>query len=86
MAYNALNKMKWTGRLGGCIVVVLHRGGEGGRKEIEGRRITEVKKTYFSYKDGRETTIPMHRVLEIREGGETVWSRSSRVVSPCEKR
>lgn len=76
MVYNVLNRMKWTGKLGGCEVVILHRGAPRDRKVIAGTSITEVKKSYFSYSNERETTIPMHRILEVRHQGKVIWSRS----------
>jgi uncharacterized protein (UPF0248 family) len=75
MAYNTLNKLKWTGKLEQCVVVVLHRGAEHDRKLVSGKDITEVKRSYFTYRNGKETTIPMHRVIEIR-CGEVAWKRN----------
>ncbi len=81
MAFDTLNRLKWTGKLPACDVVILHRGAPADRKVINGRRITQVKKSFFYYKDkegGDERFIPMHRVMEIRAGGETIWKRSTR--------
>lgn len=77
MVYNVLNRLKWTGKLKDCEVVILHRGAEGDRKTIKGRNIGEVKKGHFLYGDGKETHIPYHRVLEVRAGGKVVWKRRS---------
>ncbi len=75
MAFNTLNRIKWTGTLDRCEVVILHRGVEGDRKIIQGSDITELKRSYFCYKKwgGRETCIPLHRVLEIRIEGKAIW-------------
>jgi uncharacterized protein (UPF0248 family) len=77
-AFDVLNRLKWTGKLVGCEVVVVHRGASGGAKAIDASSITELKKTYFTYDDaGRERFIPFHRVREIRAGGKCVWRRPS---------
>jgi len=81
MAYRVLGKLKWTGKLEHCTIVILHRGAPGNLKAISGASVTEVRRTYFSYAsaDGagkpHETTIPMHRVMEISVNGQVVWRR-----------
>jgi uncharacterized protein (UPF0248 family) len=76
MVFQALNKLKWTGKLDRCEVIILHRGAPGDRKTIQGSRITELKKSYFSYDSGREeVTIPLHRIREIRVDGKVVWKK-----------
>jgi uncharacterized protein (UPF0248 family) len=81
MAFGTLNRLKWTGRLSSCSVVILHRGAPGDRKVINGGDITELKKSCFTYSSsGRECTIPLHRVLEIRADGDTLWRRRTKEV------
>lgn len=84
MAFQVLNRLKWTGRLGESRVVILHRGAPGDRKSIPGSCIVEVKKGYFLYRadspggqprEGRETFIPNHRIREIWMGSSLVWKR-----------
>ncbi len=76
MVFGTLNRLKWNGRLSSCTVVILHRGAPGDRKTIAGGEITELKKSYFTYSSsGRECTIPLHRVIEIKAGGEIIWKR-----------
>jgi len=75
MAYNTLNRLKWTERLPLCPVVIRHRGAPGDRKVVQGSDITEVRKGCFSYVAGTETTILMHRILEVRVGPEVTWKR-----------
>ena len=77
MVYKLLGKLKAQGELQGCEVVILHRGAPRDRKSVPGGRITEVKKSYFSYRNevGEETTIPYHRVLEVRVGRKAVWEK-----------
>ena len=78
MVFQTLNKLKWTGRLEGCEIVILHRGAPDDKKVIKGSQLTEVKRGYFSFEaGGRETTIPNHRVLEIRLEGKPVWKRTN---------
>ena len=76
MVYQTLNKLKWTGKLDRCEIVILHRGAPDNKRIITGDRITEVRKTYFSYDNGKEeVTIPFHRVLEITVDERNVWKR-----------
>ncbi len=81
MVYNTLNKLKWTGKLQDCRLVILHRGAPGDEKPILGKQITEVKKSHFLYREeGRkeETYIPMHRVLRVILGKKILWERKKR--------
>jgi uncharacterized protein (UPF0248 family) len=79
MVFKTLNRLKWKGGLQAARVVILHRGAPGDRKVIPGSRITQVKKSHFYYKDGgRESFMPLHRILEIRLDGETIWKRSTK--------
>ena len=77
MVFQTLNKLKWTGKLDKAEIVILHRGVPNDRKTIPGSSITEVKKGYFSFEaGGRETTIPNHRIREIRLDDKTIWKRN----------
>ena len=79
MAYQTLNRLKWTGKLEGSEIVIRHRGAPQEMKVIPGSKVTQVKKSHFYYQDGgRESFIPMHRVLKIRKNGEDIWKRSFR--------
>ncbi len=75
MVYNTLNRLKWTGKLRDCRIIILHRGAPGDRKVIEGGQVTEVKRSYFMYENDKEVFIPLHRVLEIKLEGKTLWKR-----------
>jgi len=75
MVYRVLSKLKWVGGLEDCEIVILHRGAPGNRKTIPGKDVTEVKKSYFYYKNKKETCIPLHRVLEVRLKGKVIWKR-----------
>lgn len=78
MVYSTLNRLKWTGKLRDCEIIILHRGAPEDKKIIQGEKVTEVKKSYFLYKNEREVFIPLHRVLEIRLKGETLWKRKQK--------
>lgn len=80
LARDLLNKLKWTGKLKGCEIVILHRGTPSNKRVINSEQITEIKKSNFMYKDkkGFEIFIPMHRVLEIRMRGKVVWKRNKK--------
>jgi uncharacterized protein (UPF0248 family) len=75
MVFQTLNRLKWVGGLRDCEIVILHRGAPGNRKTIPGSHLTEIKKSYFCYRNGRETRIPLHRILEVRLEGEAIWKR-----------
>ena len=76
MVFETLNKLKWTGGLANCEIVFIHRGAKEGRKTIPGRKITDIKRSHFYYRDDdRETFIPNHRVLEIRMEGKVIWRK-----------
>ncbi len=78
MAYDNLNRLKWTGKLDKGEIVIRHRGAPQETKVIPGSKVTQVKKSHFYYKEGgSEGFIPLHRVLEIRLRGETIWKRST---------
>jgi uncharacterized protein (UPF0248 family) len=79
MAFQTINRLKWEGKLSLCRVKILHRGAPGDEKEIEGRNIREVKKSYFTYESGgRETFIPLHRIRTIECAVETVWKKKTK--------
>lgn len=76
MVFQTLNKLKWTGKITMCEIVILHRGAPSDRKIISGDKLTEIKRSYFSYdSDKEEVTIPLHRVLEILVDGKVIWKR-----------
>lgn len=83
-AREAINKLKWTGGLSGCIVLVRHRGAPGDVKELRGELIKEVGKDYLVYVEGdAEACIPYHRVLEVRNSkGRVVFRRVGTWGSP----
>ena len=79
MAYDTLNRLKWTGKLGKAEIEIRHRGAPHERKVISGSKVTHVKKSHFYYIDGsRESFIPMHRVLRVIIDGKIIWKRNTR--------
>ena len=76
MAFEAINRLKWTGRLAGAEITFVHRGAENDMKTIPGAKISYLKRSHFCYEDGdRETHIPNHRILEVRLGGNVLWKK-----------
>jgi uncharacterized protein (UPF0248 family) len=78
MVFQVLNKLKWKGGLESCEIIILHRGAPCNRKTIHGSQVTEIRRSYFSYKNGRETTIPLHRIQEVRLEEKVLWKRKQR--------
>ncbi|GEM_PF-1331093 len=58
-----------------CVVVVLDRALPSGMREIP----LALVKVFGDYLVIGEVLIPMHRVVEIRKGGKTVWRRRGSV-------
>ena len=78
MAFEVLNRLKWKGGLERCEIVILHHGAPGDRKAIHGPQVSGLDRHYFWYKNGRETTIPLHRIREIRLDEKLIWERKER--------
>ena len=72
--------MLWKGELEKAEIVILHRGAPQNKKIIFGRDVTSIKRSYFVYRglQGDETTIPLHRVLEVRLKGKSLWKRKEK--------
>ena len=71
-AFDILNKLKWTNQLDRAEIVILHRGAPDDRKTISGKEIIELGRDRFLTQD---SCIPLHRVLEVRLEGKTLWRR-----------
>ena len=56
-------------------VLVIHRGAPGDRRAIGRGEIARVTGHALVLGDGTE--LPLHRVIEVREGGDVVWPRPS---------
>lgn len=78
MAYEELNKLKWTGKLANARIIIRHRGAPNDEKLVLGKDIIEVHKAYFlctDSKTGEETHIPMHRILKIESEDRLLWEK-----------
>ncbi len=79
MVYRILGKMFWQGEMPLARIIILHRGAPGDRKSLEGSSVTEVRKGWLVYQGpGEETSIPLHRVLEVWKDGELIWQRAGK--------
>ena len=78
MLQDILGKLNWSGELKECEIVIRHRGAPNDELAVPGSKITEVKRSYFSYiSEEGEVTIPMHRILEVRKKREVLWKKQS---------
>ena len=76
MAFETLNRLKWTGALAKAEITFVHRGAPGDVKTVSAAKVTELKRSHFYYKDnGRETHIPNHRIVEVRMEGKVLWQK-----------
>ncbi len=81
---NILNKLRWDSRENAenYLITYRHRGAPGDMKQILASQIMKLGKSYFTLSEASdETTIPFHRILEIRNlnDGTVIWrKRNSR--------
>jgi uncharacterized protein (UPF0248 family) len=80
MVYRVLGRLLWNEEINDAEIIIIHRGGLKNKKIICGRDVTSIKKSYLVYRDsrGEETTIPLHRVLEVRLKGKPLWKRKEK--------
>ncbi|MFB6469855.1 MAG: DUF504 domain-containing protein [Vulcanisaeta sp. AZ3] len=74
-----LNKLKWTNQLDNHMLIYVSRGSPNNEEVIDLSRLTAISRDGFTYvgKDGRETYIPYHRVVEIRrKDGVVIFRRN----------
>jgi uncharacterized protein (UPF0248 family) len=71
---DVLNKLKWTDQLSNHVLVYVSRGSPNNEETIDLSRIITIGRDGFTFinNDGRETYIPYHRVVEIRNKDGTV--------------
>lgn len=78
MVFEALNRLRWKdGKnmgLPGVEIIILHRGAPNDRKTIRGEDVKEIRRSCFVY-GSMDTTIPLHRIREVRKDGRAVWKR-----------
>jgi len=66
------------------VVTFIHRGAEADRKTVPCRSVVKVGRSWFLYlDDDRETLIPYHRILEVKNQvtGEVLWRKRMRTPS-----
>lgn len=74
-----LNKLKWTNQLNNYVLIYISRGAPGNEEVLDLSRIVSISRDGFMFvsKDGKETYIPYHRVIEIRDkDGNTIFKRN----------
>ncbi len=79
-----LNRIRWAPQSGNSVyqITYIHRGAVGDKRTILFSDIHEIHASWFLYEssDSGETTIPLHRVTEVRnqESGEVIWKKRER--------
>jgi len=73
---DVLNRLKWQkeSSLEDAEIVILHRGAPDDRRIISGKEIETIGHLFFETK---ETSIPYHRILEIRCGKEKLFEKKN---------
>ncbi|HKM51510.1 MAG TPA: RNA repair domain-containing protein [Candidatus Bathyarchaeia archaeon] len=77
---NILNRLRWDSRENpeNYLITYRHRGAPGDIKQILASQILKLGKSYFTLSEcSDETTIPFHRILEIRNlnDGSVIWRK-----------
>ncbi|WP_455368459.1 RNA repair domain-containing protein [[Eubacterium] cellulosolvens] len=77
---NIFNKIFWDKRVNiqDFEITYIHRGAPNDQKTIAASIITEVGKSWFTYKEGaNENMIPMHRIIGIKniKTGNFLWKK-----------
>jgi len=78
---DVLNRIRWDPQNDNNVyqITYIHRGDVGDRRTILFSDIQEIHSSWFSYEspDSGETTIPFHRVTEVRnqKSGEILWKK-----------
>ena len=74
---DVLNRLKWEKgySLEDAEITIVHRGAPDDRRTISGREVIKIGHTFF---ETTETSIPFHRVLEIKYNGETLFEKKTR--------
>jgi uncharacterized protein (UPF0248 family) len=77
---NIFNKIFWDKRVNieDFEITYIHRGAPKNQKTIVASLITEVGKSWFTYKDQiNENKIPMHRIIAIKntKTGDFLWTK-----------
>ena len=78
---NILNRLRWDPRENAenYLITYRHRGAPNDVKQISASEIVTLGKSYFTLNEETEdeTTIPFHRILEIRnlKNDATLWRK-----------
>lgn len=77
MAFQVLNKLKFTDRLAQAHVTFTDRGSPGDQGSFMGCDITSLAKDHLTFRNerGKETFLPLHRILEVRIGTTVLWKK-----------
>jgi len=78
MVFQTLNRLKWKDGFDGVEIEIIHRGAPCDRKIIKGDDVKEVGRWYFVYGNTKGTTIPHHRIMEVRKDDRTIWKRKEK--------
>jgi uncharacterized protein (UPF0248 family) len=66
---NILNRLKWDDRENpeDYLITYRHRGAPNDEKQVKASAIRSLGKSYFTLRsEDEESTIPFHRILEVR--------------------
>lgn len=80
MAKRILDELRWhpDKSLRGVEVTYIHRGAPGDELTISASDIIRTEKSFFViHRNDMETSIPYHRIKEIKKGGQTLWRKRS---------
>jgi uncharacterized protein (UPF0248 family) len=78
---DVLNRIRWDPRSDSSVyqITYIHRGDVGDKRTILFSDIQEIHSSWFLYEssDSGEITIPLHRVIEVRnqKSGEIIWRK-----------
>lgn len=78
MVKKVLDELKWHPKksLEGIEITYVHRGAPGDELTIPAEDIVRFDKSFFViYRAGIETSIPYHRIKEIKKAGEVLWRK-----------
>jgi len=74
---DVLNRLKWErgSSLQDVEIVIIHRGAPGDLMKIRGEEIISIGHMFFETPD---SSIPLHRIVEIWNRGEKIFERKER--------
>lgn len=78
MVKKILDELRWHPEKSpeGVEITYIHRGVPGDELNITAEDIIRLERSFFVIdRAGRETSIPYHRIKEIKKGGEVLWRK-----------